>query len=111
MLSLNIVDYPEGFDPSSAESFLKHKDSIPNSGYLIVLLAHALGTLVGGFIVGKFVSTKAIWFALGIGAWFLMGGIAASFIIPAPKWFVPVDFVFSYLPMGLLGWFLAGSRK
>jgi hypothetical protein len=106
-----IIDYPDGFDPNDVNSFEKFKDLLPISSYLLALIAHALGTLVGAFIVGKFVTTKNLWFSLGIGGFFLLGGIAANIMISGPAWFAPVDLILCYIPMGLLGWVLAGSKK
>ena len=41
--------------------------------------------------------------ACAIGAVFMAGGIAASFMIPAPIWFIVLDLVAAYLPMVWLG--------
>lgn len=38
-----------------------------------------------------------------IGAVFLCGGVAASFLIPAPAWFIALDLVAAYLLMAWLG--------
>ena len=46
-------------------------------------------------------------FSLGIGAFFLLGGIVASFIIPAPTWFVITDIVIAYIPMAWIGGIIA----
>jgi hypothetical protein len=34
---------------------------------------------------------------------FLCGGVAASFMIPAPAWFITLDLLAAYLPMAWLG--------
>ncbi len=50
--------------------------------------------------------------AFVIGAFFLMGGIANAFILPAPAWFLVVDVTGAYLPMAWLGnRLIQGSRK
>jgi hypothetical protein len=38
-----------------------------------------------------------------IGVIFLCGGVAASFMIPAPAWFIALDLLAAYLPMAWLG--------
>lgn len=43
-----------------------------------------------------------------VGLAFFAGGIAASFMIPAPKWFIGLDLVFAYFPMAWIGVTLAG---
>jgi hypothetical protein len=47
--------------------------------------------------------------AYAIGAVFLCGGGAASFMIPAPTWFIALDLLAAYLPMAWLG-IQIGSR-
>jgi len=79
--------------------------------YLFPFLAHALGTLAGAFTAVKLSSNKHIGFGLGLGAFFLMGGIAAATMIPAHTWFVVTDLLCAYLPMGWLGWKLAGGQR
>jgi hypothetical protein len=44
-----------------------------------------------------------------IGVVFLCGGVAASFMIPAPAWFIALDLLAAYLPMAWLG-IQMGSR-
>ena len=110
-LSSMLIDTPDGFDMMSQESYDKYKHLLSFMVYVGPLLAHALGTLVGAFIIAKFVTTRSRTFALGVGFFFLIGGILANYLIPGPGWFAPVDLIFAYIPMALLGWMLAGSRK
>ena len=66
-------------------------------------LAHALGTLVGAFIAAKIAVSHKMRFALGLGVFFLLGGIAAVFMLPAPMWYNVTDLVLAYIPMAYLG--------
>ena len=45
-----------------------------------------------------------------VGVVFLAGGIAATFMIPAPTWFMVLDVVVAYLPMAYLGAMIAGTQ-
>jgi hypothetical protein len=45
-----------------------------------------------------------------VGGFFLVGGIAASAMIPAPTWFKALDVVLAYLPMAWLGGRIGGGR-
>jgi hypothetical protein len=49
--------------------------------------------------------------AIGMGAWFLLGGIIANVLIPAPLWFKVVDLVFAYVPMTWIGAKLGGVGR
>ena len=65
---------------------------------------HALGTLAGALTASVIAASyRAQIAAYAIGAVFLVGGIAASLMIPAPAWFIALDLVVAYLPMAWLG--------
>ena len=72
--------------------------------FIFPFLAHAIGTLSGAFIAAKFSVSSNMLFAMCIGLFFLLGGISMVFILPAPIWFIIIDLVFAYVPMGWLGW-------
>jgi hypothetical protein len=65
-------------------------------------LAHAVGTLAGALVAYLVAATYKAPLAYLIGALFLCGGVAASFMIPAPAWFIALDLVVAYLPMAWL---------
>ena len=108
-LSPHVIAPPPGVDLADMESI---KAAMPFMGpqyFLFPFLAHALGTLVGAFIAVLIAPKGKEWTAWVIAFMFLTGGIAASFMIPAPKWFVVVDLVLAYLPMAWLA--IQAERK
>ena len=72
-------------------------------------LAHALGSLLGGLVAARIAVTRKLTFALVIGFVHLLGGILATFLIPAPIWFIVLDLVVAYVPMAWLGGKLGGG--
>jgi hypothetical protein len=46
-------------------------------------------------------------FALGIGVFFLAGGIGSVFMLPSPTWFTVLDLAGAYIPMAYLAGKLA----
>lgn len=46
-------------------------------------------------------------YAIGVGIFFLLGGIANVYLLPSPTWFAIVDLVVAYIPMAYLGGKLA----
>jgi cell division protein FtsX len=70
--------------------------------FVFPFLAHALGTLVGALTAHLIAASHRSVFAYTIGVLNLVGGIAASFMIPAPTWFIAVDLLVAYLPMAWL---------
>ena len=70
--------------------------------FLFPFLAHAFGTLSGAILMCWLKPKETRRYALIIGIIFLMGGISACFMIPAPAWFISADLVLAYIPMALL---------
>lgn len=111
MVSGSIIAPPEGVDPTNTQSLAANIHLFQPKHFLMPFLAHALGTLVGAWVCAKIATTQKLVFGIGIGGFFLLGGIANCFMIPAPTWFMVVDLLLAYLPMGLLGGILAGGLK
>lgn len=91
----------EGIDTSDTEALAQVMSGLSWEYFLFPFLAHAIGTLAGAIIVARI--SKHPFAPYAIGGWFLLGGIAVSFMIPAPTWFVVTDLVLAYLPMAFLG--------
>lgn len=102
MVGHNVIPPPLGFDPMDPDSLAAHIHLFQNKHFVFPFLAHALGTLAGAFVTLKIANHHGHKLALGIGAWFLLGGIMNAFMISAPTWFVVLDLVVAYLPMAFL---------
>ena len=102
-LSATIIPPPAGVDVSTAEGLSQGIHLFQPRHFLMPFLAHALGTLVGAFVAYLAAASYKERIAYGVGVFFLLGGIAASFMIPAPTWFIAADIVLAYLPMAWLG--------
>ena len=101
-LSPSLVPPPAGVDVTNAESLAAGIHLFEPKHFLMPFLAHALGTLVGALVAYLVAATYKARFAYAIGVLFLCGGIAAGFMIPAPKWFIALDLVVAYLPRAWL---------
>lgn len=106
-----IVPLPEGADVSTMEGLRASMNLFTPVNFIFPFLAHALGTLVGAFVAAKFTASHSAQFAIGIGVFFLLGGIAAVFMFGGPLWFILADLLVAYIPMGYLGAFLAGATR
>lgn len=101
-LGPHLVPPPPGVDVSNPESLAKGIHLFQPRHFVIPLLAHAGGTFAGALAAYLTAVTHRDRFAYAVGVIFLCGGIAASFLIPAPRWFVAVDLIVAYLPMAWL---------
>lgn len=101
-LSPSIIPPPAGVDVNDAESLRRSIHLFEPRHFVMPFLAHALGTLAGALVAYLIAASHKLRIALVIGVVFLCGGIAASFMIPAPAWFIAVDLLLAYIPMAWL---------
>lgn len=102
MTGPKIIPPPAGVDMTKAESLAASVHLLEPKHFLFPFLAHAIGTLVGALVAYWIAASYRAVFAWVIGVVFLAGGIAASLMIPAPKWFIALDLLVAYLPMAWL---------
>ncbi len=102
-LGPTVIPAPEGADITTMEGLKATMHLFKPENFLFPFLGHALGTLAGAIVAALIAATHKMKFALGIGAFFLIGGIANIFMLPSPVWFAVVDLVLAYIPMGWIG--------
>ncbi|MBS4057950.1 MAG: hypothetical protein KGZ82_11580 [Bacteroidales bacterium] len=103
MISGAIIPPPEGVDVTNMESLKASMHLFGPQHFIFPWLAHAIGTLAGAVVAALIAAKNKLVFALLVGVFFLMGGIANIFMLPSPLWFSIVDLGGAYLPMGWLG--------
>jgi hypothetical protein len=102
-----VIPPPEGADVSSMESLRDSMGLFRPAHFAFPFLAHALGALTGAFVAAKLAVSHHRKFAIGIGVAFFIGGVMAATTIGGPAWFNVIDLVLAYLPMAILGGWLA----
>ena len=107
MLQGSFIALPEGVDVTNTESLQSSMHLFEPKHFIFPFLAHAIGTLVGAYLSARIAASHKMKFALGIGIFFLIGGISMVFMIPSPIWFVILDLSLAYIPMGWLSGRLA----
>lgn len=98
----SLVPPPTGVDVTSAESLAASVHLFEPRHFATPFLAHAVGTFAGALVAWLLAASRKVRCAYAVGVVFLLGGIAASFMIPAPAWFIVLDLVVAYLPMAWL---------
>lgn len=107
MISGKIIPPPEGADLTTMEGLKASMHLLQPKHFIIPFLAHALGTFVGALLTSIIAVKYKMRFALGIGVWFLLGGIVNIFMLPSPAWFTILDLAGAYIPMGYIAGKLA----
>jgi len=110
MISGSIIPPPEGADVTTMEGLKESIHLFQVEHFIFPFLAHALGTFTGAFLAALIAVSHKMKFALGIGAFFLIGGITNAFMLPAPTWFIVLDLAAAYLPMAWLGCKINGNN-
>ena len=104
-----IIQLPPGVDISTMEKLAETIHLFEPQNFIFVFLAHALGPLVGTFVTMLIAVSHKMKIAIGMAVFFLLGGIAANVMIPAPFWYKAVDLIFAYIPATLIGAKLGGA--
>lgn len=102
MSSPYLISPPEGVDVSNPESIKASLHLFKFQHFIMPFLAHAIGTFVGCLSSYLIAASHKSIFSYGIGFFYLLGGISATFMIPAPLWFIVLDLTVAYLPMAWL---------
>ena len=103
MVGSSFVPPPELVDPTDVESIRANIHLYKPKNFIFPFLAHALGTLVGAYIAGRFTSGSRMTWALIVGAFFLIGGIMMAYQGTGPTWFIALDIIAAYIPMAWIG--------
>lgn len=111
MISASIIPPPEGADTSTTEGLKEAMHLFQPKHFILPFLAHALGTLAGALLAGLIAVNHKMYFALGIGAFFLIGGIYSVFLLPSPTWFTILDLVVAYFPMAYIAGKLVSKKN
>ncbi len=107
----HVIPPPAGVNMSDMKSIEASAHLFEAKHFVFPFLAHALGTFAGALTAFVIAANCRVAFAYVIGVLFLAGGIAASFMIPAPVWFIALDLVAAYLPMAWLATKMGSSIK
>ena len=97
----------KGVHPNNIESLAAAMPTLGPKHFLFPFLAHAMGTLTGAFVAARIAANHKIKFALGIGVFFLVGGIMMNYLVTGPAWFTALDLLVAYIPMAWVGGKLA----
>lgn len=106
-----VVPPPAGADTSTMEGLRASMKLFTPVHFVFPFLAHALGTLAGAFTAAKLAASHGARFATAIGACFLVGGAMMVNELGGPAWFNAADLLLAYIPMGVLGGFLAQGQR
>ena len=110
--SSSIIAPPAGTDLKTMEGLKAALPLLEPKHFLLPFLAHAIGTLVGALVTAIMAKSLKLQLALLIGLCFFIGGVENFRELPnTPTWFIVVDILLAYIPMGYLGGKLMSQKK
>lgn len=110
MLSGSIIPPPEGVNPADLESIKANMHLYEAKHFVMPFLAHSLGSFFGALVAALVAATNKMRYAIGLGVFTMLGGIAAAFMIPAPTWFIVLDLGLAYIPTAYIAGKIAGGK-
>ena len=110
-ISGSLIPPPEGADMTTIEGMKAAMPLMSAKHFLMPFLAHALGSFVGALVAALIAASHKMWFAMGIGIFTMLGGIAAVMMLPAPLWFEAVDLIFAYIPTAFIAGKIATAKS
>lgn len=108
-ISGSVIPPPDGVDNTTLEGLKAAMHLFEPKHFLMPFLAHALGTLAGAFLAALIAANHNMKLALGIGIFFMLGGIANVIMLPSPLWFTVLDLGAAYIPMAYIAGKLANK--
>ena len=108
-VSGKVIPLPPGVDPNDLESLKANMHLFEARHFIFPLLAHGMGSLVGAATAACLAPSHPMRYAIGIGLFTMLGGIAMVFMLPAPTWYIAADLIGCYLPMAWLGGKIGGT--
>lgn len=109
-ISSSVIPPPLGADLTTMEGLKAAMELFEMKHFIFPFLAHAFGTLIGAILAALIAASHQFKLAMGVGFFFLIGGITMVLSLPSPLWFTIVDLGFAYLPMAWLGWRITGKE-
>jgi len=107
LISGKVIAPPVGADVTTTEGLKASLHLFEIRHFIFPFLAHALGTLSGAVVAGLLAPSRSAIPAYVVGGFFLFGGVASVFMLPAPAWFCALDLLLAYIPTAWFGQFLA----
>ncbi len=102
-----LIPAPAGVNVMDPDSIAASIHLFEPVHFLFPFIAHAAGAFTGALVAALVApSGKMVW-AMVVAGITMLGGIANTFMLPAPAWFIATDLLLAYLPPGWLAGKLA----
>ena len=94
---------PPGTSMQDPEQFNAYLATLPDTAFIVVLVAHLGQAFVGGWVAARLAASRPMTLALIVGALSLLGGVVNMTMVEHPTW------MYVELPLYLVVAWLAGK--
>jgi hypothetical protein len=98
-----IIKYPVGVSFATEESTIQSMKLLHPIHFIIPFVAHALGIFISTLLMAIYVKNNFLKLAIFISVLYLFAGVLNVIMYPSPIWFIVLDLVVAYIPIGYLG--------
>ncbi len=98
-----LIKYPAGVSFETEASTIESMKLLHPIHFVIPFVAHALGTFISTLLMAIYIKSKYLMVAFIISVLYLVAGIMNVMMYPSPIWFVVLDLLVAYIPMGYIG--------
>lgn len=109
-ISMALTPLPEGVSINTEAELDAFARSASFTWFIGPLLAHLVGTLVGAVVCARIAVGQWLYLCLAVAVFFMIGGVIQRVDMFHPLLITILD-IGGYLPMGWLGWKLAGAKR
>ncbi|MCH2146789.1 MAG: hypothetical protein MK073_03115 [Phycisphaerales bacterium] len=98
------MNFSDAFNEETQQAFIDWLDSLPQSAFLLVLVAHLSQAFIGGLVAGLISKKHIRVAAMVVGCVTLTSGVINMMTVPAPIWLwieMPLYLVFAWWAGGL----------
>ncbi|GAA4296592.1 hypothetical protein GCM10023183_03580 [Nibribacter koreensis] len=108
LVAQQVYPLPSEVNLQDPEAMGAYMANAPMGSLVLVLMAYALGSFLGGMVAARLAPNKKMVHAIVVGILLLLAGIANFYLLPHPIWFI-ISAVIIYPLMSFFGGAM-GSR-
>lgn len=110
MINYRLFPLPPEIDPADREAMKAYAVSLPSLAFIVVIVAHALGSFAGSWTACKIADHTKNKLALAMGGFLMLLGLYNILSFQHPLWFIIIDLLV-FVPFAWMGYLLADRGR
>lgn len=110
MTNYQLFPFPPGLSSQDSEAMKEYAASLPAMAFIVVIVAHAVGSMAGSWMACKIADHSKNKLAIGIGAFLMLMGLVNILSFSHPVWFIIIDLAI-FIPSAWIGYQISEKIK